>query len=503
MAAGKIAGEYDVVVVGAGNAGMCAALAAREYGARVLVLEAAPFDERGGNSRYTAGALRFVYNGVDDLLKLCELSEQELATSDFGTYTQDKYYDDLGRLTDYKSNPDMAELLITKSQETLLWMRGKGVRFAPMYSRQAFKHEGKFVFWGGLALEAWGGGPGLVEGLFTALEKNGIEVAYEARGERLIADDDGVHGVVAVIEGKTTEIRAKAVVLACGGFEANAEMRTRYLGPGWDLAKVRGTRFNTGNGIRMALEIGAMSYGNWSGCHAVGWDYNAPEFGDLAVGDNFQKHSYPFAIMVNATGKRFCDEGADFRNYTYAKYGKLILEQPHQFAWQIFDQQVVQYQRDEYRIRQVTKVVADTIEGLADKMAEYAPVDKAAFVKEIADYNAAVQREIPYNPTVKDGRATKGLAIDKTNWAMPLEKPPYEAYCTTCGVTFTFGGVRIDTDGQVLDVAQKPIPGLYAAGELVGGLFYHNYPGGTGLVSGSVFGKIAGTSAGKQIGRNA
>ena len=209
-----ISGEFDVVVVGAGNAGMCAALAAQENGARVLVLEAAPFDERGGNSRYTAGALRFVYNGVDDLLKLCDLSETEIATSDFGTYTQDKYYDDLGRLTDYKSNPDMAELLITKSQETLLWMRGKGIRFAPMYSRQAFKHEGKFVFWGGLALEAWGGGPGLVEGLYNSAEKHGITVAYEARGERLIHDDDGVHGVVANVEGKTVSIPAKAVVLA-------------------------------------------------------------------------------------------------------------------------------------------------------------------------------------------------------------------------------------------------------------------------------------------------
>ncbi len=497
-----IAGEYDVVVVGAGNAGICAALAAQEQGARVLVLEAAPFDERGGNSRYTAGALRFVYNGVEDLQKLCDLSETEIATSDFGTYTQDKYYDDLGRLTDYKSNPDMAEQLITLSQETLLWMRSKGIRFAPMYARQAFKHDGKFVFWGGLALEAWGGGPGLVEGLFKSAEDRGIEVAYEARGEHLIYDDDGVHGVVAVVEGKTTEIRAKGVVLACGGFEANAEMRTRYLGPGWDLAKVRGTRFNTGNGIKMALEIGAMSYGNWSGCHAVGWDYNAPEFGDLAVGDNFQKHSYPFAIMVNADGVRFCDEGADFRNYTYAKYGREILTQPHQFAWQIFDQQVVHLQRDEYRIRQITKVTANTIEELADKMAEYAPVDKAAFIKTVSDYNAAVQRDIPYNPTVKDGRTTKGLEIDKTNWAMPLEKPPYEAYCTTCGVTFTFGGVRIDTTGRVLDTAQKPIAGLFAAGELVGGLFYHNYPGGTGLVSGSVFGKIAGTSAGKQVGRN-
>jgi tricarballylate dehydrogenase len=494
-----IQGDYDVVVVGAGNAGLCAALAAQERGARVLVLEAAPYDERGGNSRYTAGALRFVYNGVDDLVKLCELSETELATSDFGTYTQDKYYDDLGRLTDYRSNPDMAELLITKSQETLLWMRSKGIRFAPMYSRQAFKHDGKFVFWGGLALEAWGGGPGLVEGLFKAADERQIAVAYEARGEKLVADDNGVHGVIANVEGRTTTIPAQAVILACGGFEANAEMRTRYLGPGWDLAKVRGTRFNTGKGITMALEAGAMPYGNWSGCHAVGWDYNAPEFGDLAVGDNFQKHSYPFAIMVNADGVRFCDEGADFRNYTYAKYGRLILEQPHQFAWQIFDQQVVQYQRDEYRIRQVTKVVANTIEELADKMAETgAAIDKRRFVQTVAEYNAAVDRSIPYNPTVKDGRTTRGLPIDKTNWAMAIEQPPFEAYCTTCGVTFTFGGLKIDSDGRVLDTAQRPIPGLYAAGELVGGLFYFNYPGGTGLVSGSVFGKIAGGSAGKQ-----
>ena len=201
-------------------------------------------------------------------------------------------------------------------------------------------------------------------------------------------------------------------MLACGGFEANAEMRTRYLGPGWDLAKVRGTRFNTGGGIKMALEIGAMSYGNWSGCHAVGWDYNAPEFGDLAVGDNFQKHSYPFAIMVNADGVRFCDEGADFRNYTYAKYGREILNQPHQFAWQIFDQQVVHLQRDEYRIRQVTKVTANTIEELADKMAEYAPVDKPAFLKTIAEYNAAVQREHPLQPDGQ-GRAHHQGARDR------------------------------------------------------------------------------------------
>src|SRR6202795_2188352 len=456
-----ISGEFDIVVVGAGNAGMCAALAARENGARVLVLEAAPFDERGGNSRYTAGALRFVYNGVDDLLKLCDLSETEIATSDFGTYTQDKYYDDLGRLTDYKSNPDMAELLITKSQETLLWMRGKGIRFAPMYSRQAFKHEGKFVFWGGLALEAWGGGPGLVEGLFNSAEKHGIAVVYEARGEKLVADDDGVHGVVANVAGKTTTIPAKAVVLACGGFEANAEMRTRYLGPGWDLAKVRGTRFNNGEGIRMALAIGASPYGNWSGCHAVQWEMNAPEFGDLAVGDQFQKHSYPFCILVNATGKRFVDEGADFRNYTYAKYGRVVLEQPGQFAWQIFDQKVKHLQRDEYKIRQITKVTANTIEEFAQKLEG---VNAAEFVKTIKEWNAAVKTDVPFNPNVKDGRGTQGLAINKSNWASTFDAPPYEGYAVTCGVTFTFGGLRINTEGEVLNTDYQPIRAPYARG---------------------------------------
>jgi len=496
--------EYDVIVVGGGNAAFCAALAAQEQGAKVVMLEAAPEDEAGGNSRFTAGSIRVVYNGVEDIKTLVpDLTQAEIDTTDFGTYTADQFFDDMARVTQHRADPDLVELLVTKSFDTLNWMREKGVRFIPIYGRQAFKIEGKFKFWGGLTVESVGGGPGLVNMLTEAAKKRGIEVRYRTRALDLITDGDRVTGVRIRHDGQVSELQSKAVVLASGGFQANPEWRTRYLGPGWDLAKVRGTRFNTGDGIRMALDIGASPCGNWSGCHAVGWEMNAPEFGDLAVGDQFQKHSYPFAIMVNATGKRFVDEGADFRNYTYAKYGRVILEQPGQFAWQIFDQKVKHLQRDEYRIRQITKVTANTIEELADKMAEYAPVDKAAFLKTVADYNAAVQRDIPYNPTVKDGRTTKGLAIDKTNWAMPLEKPPYEAYCTTCGVTFTFGGVRIDNDGRVLDTAQKPIPGLYAAGELAGGLFYFNYPGGTGLVSGSVFGKIAGTTAGKQIGRNA
>jgi len=174
-------------------------------------------------------------------------------------------------------------------------MRSKGVRFTAAWGRQAFKVEGRFKFWGGLTVEAVGGGPGLVDSLTQAARKNGIDIWYESRAVSLIADDDGVHGVILKKAGKTIEVKSRSVILAAGGFQANTEWRTRYLGPGWELAKVRGTRFNTGDAIRMALDIGAQPAGNWSGCHAVAWERNAPEFGDLAVGDQFQKHSYPGA----------------------------------------------------------------------------------------------------------------------------------------------------------------------------------------------------------------
>jgi tricarballylate dehydrogenase len=289
-------------------------------------------------------------------------------------------------------------------------------------------------------------------------------------------------------------LRCKAVVLAAGGFESNPEWRTRYLGPGWDLAKVRGTRFNTGDGIRMALDAGAEPCGNWSGCHAVGWDRNAPEFGDLAVGDGFQKHSYPFGVMLNANGERFVDEGADFRNYTYAKYGAVILRQPGQFAWQIFDRKVTHLLRDEYRIRQVTKVTANTLEELVGKLDD---VNALKALETLRAYNASIRTDIAFDPNIKDGRRTEGLAVPKSNWANVLDSPPYEAYAVSCGITFTFGGLRITTDAQVVDTDGMAMPGLYAAGELVGGLFYFNYPGGTGLMSGAVFGRIAGSSAGR------
>jgi len=489
----------DVIVVGAGNAAFSAALAAQEQGAKVLMLEVAPEDESGGNSRFTAGSIRVVYNGVEDIKALVpDLTEKEIAETDFGTYTADQFFDDMARVTQNRADPDLVELLVTKSFDTFCWMREKGVRWIPIYGRQAFKIDGKFKFWGGLTVEAVGGGPGLIQMQTEAAKKRGIEIRYSTRALNLLFDGERVEGVRVRQDGVIKELRSKSVILACGGFESNAEWRTRYLGPGWDLAKVRGTRYNNGDGIRMAMEIGASSCGNWSGCHAVQWEMNAPEFGDLAVGDQFQKHSYPFSIMINATGKRFVDEGADFRNYTYAKYGRVVLEQPGQFAWQVFDAKTKHLQRDEYRIRQCTKVTANTIEELAKKLEG---VNADAFVKYIAEYNKAVRTDVPFNPNVKDGRCTEGLPINKSNWANTIDTPPFEGYAVTCGVTFTFGGVRINNEAEVINVDYKPIPGLYAAGELVGGLFYFNYPGGSGLCAGAVFGRIAGTAAGR-AGKN-
>jgi tricarballylate dehydrogenase len=242
----------------------------------------------------------------------------------------------------------------------------------------------------------------------------------------------------------------------------------------------------------MALRIGAQPAGHWSGCHAVGWERYADDFGDVATMDDYERDSYPFAIMVNATGRRFLDEGADIRNYTYAKYGRVILEQPGQFAWQIFDSSVTHLLRPEYRAKRVTRVQANSLEELADKLDD---VDRATLIETITAYNASIARDVPFNPNVKDGRRTQGLAIPKSNWAVAIENPPFEAYAVTCGITFTFGGLKVTTDAQVLDTSHRRIPGLFTAGEMLGGLFYFNYPGATGLMSGAVFGRIAGRSA--------
>src|SRR5437660_926564 len=343
---------YDVIVIGGGNAAMCSALSAREHGARVLVLEKAPETWRGGNGFFTAGGFRFAFKSFEELTELVpDLSDQERASMEVDPYTQEQFYDDLMRVTEECSDPDMAMQLVRESLPTVRWMRDRGVRWIPMFGRQAYKVGGRFRFWGGLVLEAVGGGAGLIDMEYQSAAKHGIDGRCESKATRLVTD----------------------------------ARRT---------------------------------------------------------------------------------------------------------AFQIFDQKVLHLLREEYRIREVTKAEDLTIEGLARKL----EIDVDGLVSTVRAYNASLQPG-DYNPAIKDGKATRGITPPKSNWAQPLDSPPYVGYAVTTGITFTFGGLKITSEGQVIDCEQRPIPGLFAAGELVGGLFYHNYPGGAGLMAGAVFGRVAGRSA--------
>jgi tricarballylate dehydrogenase len=487
---------FDVVVAGAGNAAMCAALAARERGARVLVLEGAPEHWRGGNTHFTGGGFRFPYDTMDDIRRLIpDMSDAETRAVDVGAYPRAQMLADWRRVTEGRADPALVEAVVSRAAGTMSWMRDAGLRWELQPGRQAFVVGGVRKFWGGLVVQAAGGGGGLSEAQFALADRAGIEVRYEApiAGVRM-HPSGAIAGAIVRDGGALRDVTARAVVLACGGFEADANLRARHLGAGWRHVKVRGTPYNTGGGITAALAAGAAPYGQWDGCHAVAWDLNAPPHGNRAVGDLYQKHSYPFGIVVNVEGRRFVDEGADFRNYTYARYGREIMAQPHRAAFQVFDAKVTHLLRDEYRIARATKAEAETIEQLAEALG----IAAAGLARTVREFNAAVV-DGPFNPTVLDGKHTYGIDPPKSNWALPIDTPPYLGYAVTCGITFTFGGLRIDADAHVLDTRGAPIPGLYAAGELVGGLFHSNYAGGSGLMAGSVFGRIAGEAAAQYL----
>ncbi len=480
--------EYDVIVLGSGNAGLCAALSANQSGARVVLLEKALEAERGGNSAHTGGAFRVAYDGADDLKKLMpDLLSNEFESSDFGSYSEDTFFNEIAVQSQYRADPDVLDTVVSNSLDTLCWMTGQGVRFIPSYGRQAFKVDGKQRFWGGLTIEVSGGGQGLIDALLLRAEKQNIPVFYGARAASLTRK--GNHWRVVCTDGR--QFQAASVIIATGGFHANLRWRAQYLGPGWDLAKVRGSRHNTGDGIELALSAGAVAHGNWSGCHGVFYDLNAPAMGDLNLLD-MQKNYFHLGIVVNADGERFFDEGSDFRNYTYSSMGDKVMRQPGGVAWQIFDQTTMPLLPDEYRVRYTTRIEAPSLSELAERMDG---VNSAGFEQTVTRFNEAVREYITFNPAERDGRCTDGLTIPKTNWANALVKPPFVAFPVTCGITFTFGGVKVDSRSRLLDEQDEPIEGLYAAGELVGNLYFVKYAGGAGLTSGAVLGRIAGADA--------
>lgn len=513
--------KYDVIVVGSGNAGFSAAASAVENGAKsVLLLEKSPENWAGGNTTFTAGAYRTVFYGLEDVLPLTENVTPEIAKQiDMDPYLEKDFEADIRRVTNFRTDPILSKILVDESRETTKWLHSNGIKFQLSFNRQAYQIDGRYKFWGGMVLAVEDGGKGLTSQHRANASKKGIEVLYESPVTRLITDFSGsdVIGVTFITaSGATQDAFSKGGVILCaGGFEANPSMRAQYLGPNWDLAYVRGTPYNTGDCLKIAIrDVAAKVTGNWSGCHSVAWDANAPaNSGDLTLTNQFTKSGYPIGLMFNANGERFVDEGIDMRNFTYAKFGREILKQLNGIAFQVWDGEGVKWLRDEeYGDGVVEKVVADTVDELAEKLEAKGLMNSRSFTDSIHAYNLAVEAHRNENPELsfdlskKDGLSTRstkgGLPLDKTNWALPITQAPFLAVKVTCGITFTFGGLAIDpqTAGVISESTNKPITGLYCAGEMMGGLFYGNYPGGSGLTSGAVFGRKAGRSAAIRAG---
>lgn len=488
-------------MVGSGNAALCAGIAALEKGAKVTIVEKGNKNEAGGNSKYTAGAMRFVYNSDDDILPLLLNPEDpKIKITEFGTYTEDKFKSDLLSFNDGRPLSIHQKIVIKKSYETLKWMGKHNIKFEPIYSRQSFKKEGKHIFWGGLTLASRGEGVGMIEDELAEFLRLGGTIEYETDAVDLLMKNNRVIGVLCEFNGHKKRITADAVILGCGGFESNPNLRKKYMGKKWETAKVRGTQHNMGKGLEMALKVGGVFHGLAEGCHATPMDRHMPNYGNLKIPHlerkNYRKICYFLGIMVNENGERFVDEGINFRNYTYAQFGRAILNQPNSTAWQIFDKKVDGLLYAEYRFHDASYVQADTIEELATKMYD---VDKKNLIKTIKEFNTAIDESTPFDPTILDNRSTKNLKLNKTNWANKLNTPPFKAYPVTCGITFTYAGVKVNGDGAVLDKEDNPIKHLYACGEMVGGVFYNGYPGGSGLTSGAVFGRLAGYAAAKNL----
>lgn len=485
---------YDVIIVGSGNAAFSAAHAARDEGAeRVLLLEKGPREWIGGNSYFTAGAMRTTFASLAEMRPLlADFSDEEAARVVIEPYRESDFQADMERVTEGRCDRELAAILVGDAADALHWMRSKGFAFRFMPERQAFEIDGKLHYWGGLYIGTVGGGEGLIAHHLEIASQEEVEIRCDTPVVALSQVQDGlINGVTVGGKAGREEIKTKAVVLASGGFEADPRRRAQYLGPGWDVAKVRGTPYNTGEGIEMALAAGAEPYGHWSGCHSIAWDAGAPTTGDLELTNRFSRQSYPIGIVVNRDGKRFVDEGADLRNYTYARYGAEILKQPGAVAFQIFDATTEPLLRQQdYRAPGTSRIEANTVGELARKLG----IHNGGLEDTIRSFNLAVQPG-EFNPAIKDGKRTAEIFPPKSNWALPIERPPYTAFPVTCGITFTYGGIRIDDQARVVTSSGVPIPGLHAAGELVGGLFYFNYPGGSGLTSGTVFGRRAGRSA--------
>jgi tricarballylate dehydrogenase len=479
--------NIPVVVIGGGSAAFEAAVAAKQAGApRVVMLEKAPEPEFGGNARFSHTGFRWVFAGAEEIRRfLPEVDEATFQKLHLPAYSAEQFHADLQRVTRGRIDKQLADVLVQQSNAAIHWMRELGIQW------EIDSHvviDGRYYFEPGLVIHPVGGisgGLGQLGQWREIATRIGVEIRYESRVRELLGNDRRIEGVVVSDPTEEYELRSGSIILCAGGFQANAEMRARYLGPNADLMKVRGSRHDTGEVLMMALGLGAKAAGHWQGAHATPIDSTFP---DVEIGSKANRYGYPYGITVNSLGQRFFDEGEARHSYTYAKTGWAVLSQPGALAYQIYDQKTVPLLGTRYEFS--TPIEANTIDELATKIS----IEPAVLNHTIREFNKAARKDIPFDATKLDGKCTEGITPKKSNWSNPIDRPPYWAFSITGGVTFTFGGLQINESAQVLNTSGNPIRGLYASGDIVG-LFFHNYPSCTGQTRNVVFSRLAGRHA--------
>lgn len=468
--------SYDVVVVGHGISGLSAAISAHESGAETVILEKSPREKRGGHSRHAGGLFRF------------PLPDPERAKADFDLedtpelYTEQDFFDDLMEVSKGRANDDLCTVFVENAYEAIQWITDHGV------SWHIVDHSDEPGFGTTVgSLQADGEGKGAIEALSDRVEELGIDVHYGTEFRGLETNDQNKVSAAKAVnsEGKLT-YQTDSVVICAGSYVSNPEKRTRYFGRDGDSYVVRGSRYNTGEAIDAALDAGALPAGQWGGAHQVMNDAAAPD----VEGGRARINGYQYAVALNAEGERFIDEGEDFLLKTYAKFGQRVYDQPDQKAYVVFDSKV-----DDLVVSQIDNepIEADTLEELVEAAGIE---DTEAALRTLETFNGGAPTG-EFDPYELDGNATEGVAPAKTNWALPIDEPPYKCFPVKSAMTFAFGGLKINTDSQVLDRREEPITGLWAVGNSTAEFFYGNYPGGSGLSRGTTFGQRAGQNAAK------
>ena len=451
----------DIVVIGGGNAALCAAITAAEAGARVRILEAAPKPYRGGNSRHTRN-FRCMHDGP-----LGPLTD---------SYSEEEYFADLMKVTGGKTDEHLARLAIRSSEACLPWMRDHGVRFQPSLSGTLSLSRTNAFF--------LGGGKGLVNAYYRTAEKLGVEVLYDAAVTHLQVEDGRVQEVIYSHQDKEQRVSPKAVIVASGGFQADTDWLARAWGPAAKNFLIRGTPYNRGVVLKDLLDQGIEQVGDPTQCHAVAIDGRAPKFDGGIV---TRLDCVPFSIVVNKHGERFYDEGEDVWPKRYAIWGRLVANQPDQVGYVIIDAKSLEL----FMPSVFPPIKADTLEGLAEKL----EVPPARLRETVDAFNAACGDTGGFHPTELDGVATTGLEPPKTNWARPITEPPFYGYTLRTGVTFTYLGLKVDENAQC-SIGNQPVHNLWAAGEtMAGSILGQGYLAGFGMTIGTVFGRIAGREA--------